>query len=89
MRRLLKQKLKLFAKDPYNKQLDNHALDHAWKQFRSIDITPNWIAVYREYPGKEYVFMTCGDKTRVLKPWRVLDKPIPDWITLYDKEYWS
>ena len=42
------EKIEVFLKDPYDLQLDNHALKRQWKGYRSIDITSDWRAVYKE-----------------------------------------
>ncbi len=42
------EKIEVFLKDPYDLQLDNHMLKRRWKGYRSIDITPDWRAVYKE-----------------------------------------
>ena len=84
MRKLVAKKLKVFAKNPHDPSLDNHALDHAWKGFHSIDVTPDWLLIYRVKRGQRYTFMTCGDKTRLLRPWTFNAKP--DWEFFRKKE---
>lgn len=79
MRRRFREKLLLFQKDPYDPQLDNHALDHNWSGCRSFDVTPDWIVVFREKRGQHYLFITCGDKTLVHRPW-LFPKAPSDWL---------
>ena len=42
------EKIEVFLKDPYDLQLDNHTLKRQWKGYRSIDITSDWRAIYKE-----------------------------------------
>ena len=42
------QKIEVFLKDPYDLQLDNHTLKRQWKGYKSIDITSDWRAIYKE-----------------------------------------
>ena len=42
------EKIEIFLKDPYDLQLDNHALEKEWRGFRSIDITADYRAIYKE-----------------------------------------
>jgi mRNA-degrading endonuclease YafQ of YafQ-DinJ toxin-antitoxin module len=41
-------KLKIFAVDPYLSELNNHLLVGEWSEHRSIDITGDIRAIYRE-----------------------------------------
>lgn len=40
--------IKLFAKNHYDPQLNNHDLKREWIGHRSIDITTDWRAIYEE-----------------------------------------
>lgn len=42
------KRLELFQQDQYYPLLDNHALTGQYSGFRSIDITGNWRAIFRE-----------------------------------------
>lgn len=44
----LKQCLGIFAKNPNDPQLKNHPLKREYEGQRSIDITSDWRAIYRE-----------------------------------------
>ena len=46
IRQQFKKRLRLFLEDPYNGLLDNHALHGEWKNFRSINITGDYRALY-------------------------------------------
>lgn len=42
-----KKRLKLFIADPFNPILNNHALHGEWRDFRSINITGDFRALYK------------------------------------------
>lgn len=48
IRKSFKQKIAIFAKDPFNPQLNNHPLKREYQGYRSIDITADWRALYKE-----------------------------------------
>lgn len=63
IRRNLDEKVEIFIRDPHALELDNHSLKRQWKGFRSIDITADYRAVYKELLiGDEVVayFVTAG-----------------------------
>lgn len=41
-----KKRLRLFLEDPYNPLLENHALHGQWQDFRSINVTGDYRALY-------------------------------------------
>jgi addiction module RelE/StbE family toxin len=41
-----KKRLKLFLENPYNPLLENHALYGEWQDFRSINVTGDYRALY-------------------------------------------
>ena len=51
------EKIGLFQKDPFEETLSNHALIWEYKWFRSIDITGDYRAIFREYPNGTYEFV--------------------------------
>ena len=56
-RKLQKQvdiKIALFRQNPYDPQLNNHSLHGAYKEYRSIDITGDYRAWYKQL-GEEVV----------------------------------
>lgn len=55
------EKLVIFSKNPLDKILRNHALDWEYKWFRSIDITWDYRAIFREYPNGTYEFVDFID----------------------------
>ena len=48
VRKKFKEKILLFIKDPHNSELNNHSLKREWTGYRSIDITSDYRAVYKE-----------------------------------------
>ena len=48
IRKSFKEKLAIFIIDPFNPQLDNHALRKRYLGYRSIDITVDYRALYQE-----------------------------------------
>lgn len=42
-----KKRLKLFLENPYHPLLENHALHGEWREFRSINITGDYRALYQ------------------------------------------
>lgn len=43
-----KDKLRIFEKNPYDSELNNHPLRREWRGYRSIEITNNYRAIYKE-----------------------------------------
>ncbi len=48
IRKNFSYRIRLFAKNPYNLELNNHALHREYGGFRSIDITADYRALYEE-----------------------------------------
>lgn len=48
VRKSAKERLLLFSKDPNDPQLDNHPLREQYVGYRSIDITADYRALYKE-----------------------------------------
>lgn len=48
VRKSLKERIALFARDPQNPQLNNHSLTKEYSNFRSINITNDYRALYAE-----------------------------------------
>ena len=53
IRKSFKEKIKLFRKDPDNAYLNNHELKEEYAGFRSIDITNDYRAIYKEIVTKK------------------------------------
>ena len=48
IRKSVKERIDLFSNEPMNPQLDNHLLKREWEGYRSIDITADYRAIYKE-----------------------------------------
>lgn len=55
IRNRVDERIEKFLKDPYDLQLDNHALKKEWKGYRSIDITSDYRAIYKETQMEEEI----------------------------------
>lgn len=63
IRKSFKEKVAIFIVDPFDPQLDNHALRREYKGYRSIDVTEDSRALYQEkVEGNELVayFIVIG-----------------------------
>ena len=68
IRKSFKERILLFSKDPYSLQLDNHTLRKKYQGYRSIDITVDYRAIYKErQEGKEILayFTLLGTHTEL------------------------
>lgn len=54
------EKIRLFSKDPFFSQLENHALTGKYQGYRSVNITGDYRAIYKEFADKEVVFVILG-----------------------------
>lgn len=48
IRKSFKKAINQFAQDLNNPELNNHALSREWQGHRSINITSDWRAIYKE-----------------------------------------
>ncbi len=48
------EKLNIFLKNKYDEVLNNHPLKGRLKGYRSINITGDWRAIFKESKNKEY-----------------------------------
>lgn len=53
VRKSVKERILLFSKNPHNPQLNNHSLRREYKGYKSINITADWRALYKEMQLKE------------------------------------
>ncbi|MFA4830562.1 MAG: type II toxin-antitoxin system mRNA interferase toxin, RelE/StbE family [Patescibacteria group bacterium] len=66
----LERSVEIFRHDQFNRSLRNHALKGKWEGFRSIDVTANWRALYRELEGGEIEwveFVEIGTHSQLYK----------------------
>lgn len=48
IRKSFRERIAIFAKNPYDPQLNNHNLKDEYKGYRSIDVTSDYRAIYEE-----------------------------------------
>ena len=51
-----RERLHLFIQNKHHRLLDNHELTGKWQPYKSINITGDWRAVYKEYDDGEIIF---------------------------------
>lgn len=62
------ERLELFLRNPFNAQLNNHALTGKYKGYRSINITGDWRALYTiNKAEKEIAFEAIGTHSQLYK----------------------
>ena len=55
LKKSIDEKLRVFVKNPFELELDNHALRDEWEGYRSIDITNDYRAIYKEVREGEQI----------------------------------
>ena len=63
-------RIEKFLKNPNDLQLNNHALRNEWQGYKSIDITSDWRAIYKEiYQGEDITayFVEIGTHKELYK----------------------
>ena len=63
VRKSVKERMFLFSNNPHDFQLNNHSLKKEYEGYRSIDITADWRALYKEVQIRDYTvayFVTLG-----------------------------
>lgn len=60
-------RLKIFSADPYQAKLNNHPLKGRWQGYRSINISGDLRAVYKEISEEEVIFITLGSHSQLYK----------------------
>lgn len=60
IKKSVNDKLTLFSNDPYGTFLSNHPLLGKYKGYRSINITGDYRAVYKELREDEVIFVKLG-----------------------------
>ncbi len=64
------KRLRIFTQNPQDPQLNNHKLKRDWQGHRSIDITSDWRAIYKEIQmgdGKVAYFVAIGTHKELYK----------------------
>ena len=68
IRKSFKKKLKIFTLDKRSAILNNHALKGKFRGFRSINVTGDWRALYKEYRSKDLViFVALGTHSQLYR----------------------
>lgn len=71
IRKSFKIAIEEFSKNPNSPQLNNHRLKRKWVGFRSINITADWRAIYKEsvntYGELIIYFVAIGTHERLYK----------------------
>ncbi len=63
-----KARLELFLPDMFNPLLNNHALTGDYKEYRSINITGDWRAIFKEFENGEIIsFEILGTHSQLYK----------------------
>lgn len=60
-------RLLLFSKDPFLPELHNHSLIGKYKGYRSINITGDYRALYKEIAEDEVIFVLLGTHAQLYK----------------------
>jgi len=59
------KRLELFYANPYDVKLSNHPLKGKWFGYRSINITGDLRAVYKEINDQEVIFIALGSHSHL------------------------
>ena len=63
-----KARLEIFLKDKFNQTLNNHSLTGNYKDYRSINVTGDFRAIFREFDNGEVIyFETLGTHAQLYK----------------------
>lgn len=65
LKKAVKEKLALFCKEPFLQELNNHALSGKYQGYRSINITGDYRAVYKEIGQGEVIFVILGSHSHL------------------------
>ena len=63
-----KERLAVFAEDPFNPTLGNHALKGTYRGYRSVSVGGDLRAVYKIIGNEEYLFVAIGTHARLYGP---------------------
>lgn len=61
------RQLEMFTKDPFHISLNNHELNGEWNTYRSINITGDIRAVYKDIDGIIAHFVAIGSHSELYK----------------------
>ncbi|NQT50102.1 type II toxin-antitoxin system mRNA interferase toxin, RelE/StbE family [Candidatus Kuenenbacteria bacterium] len=60
-----KQRIKIFLDDPFNPILNNHPLKGKYTDYRSINITGDLRAIYKNLNTQEIIFVKLGNHSQL------------------------
>jgi addiction module RelE/StbE family toxin len=63
----VKERLRIFADDPFSIILNNHPLKGKYDGYRSINISGDLRAIYKELNEKEVIFVLIGTHSKLYK----------------------
>jgi addiction module RelE/StbE family toxin len=61
------KKLKIFIKNPFESRLKNHSLKGILKDYRSINVTGDWRAIYSQPKKNLVIFEALGTHSQLYK----------------------
>lgn len=67
IRQSAEKRLIKFRKDPYSTELNNHSLLGRWQGYRSINISGDVRAVYKEESEDKAVFVAIGTHSQLYR----------------------
>lgn len=67
IRDIFVERLELFKKEPSQQLLNNHSLKGNLLGYRSINITGDWRALYKELPDDVIIFEMLGTHSQLYK----------------------
>lgn len=62
---IFEKRLQIFCTNPYQVKLSNHPLKGKWQGYRSINISEDFRAVYKETSEEEVIFITIGSHSQL------------------------
>ena len=65
LRKIVKSKLTLFCYDPFEQELNNHALSGKYQGYRSINITGDYRAIYININEERVLFVRIGTHSQM------------------------
>jgi len=67
IRLAVKNRIQIFSTDPYHIELSNHPLKGKFQNYRSINISGDFRAVYKEISEAEVMFTTIGTHSQLYR----------------------
>jgi addiction module RelE/StbE family toxin len=67
VQRAFESRLQIFCANPYQAELSNHPLKGKWRGYRSINISGDFRAVYKEITEEEAIFITIGSHSQLYR----------------------